>query len=113
MGNVDGEEWASAVGSVIGTLAGWVIGYFFVKWWITIDPTHVYGWFQGFLQGGCWVINWIRSWFDAAILVKAPLHTGAYSFWYWVSAIGCSFMWLLMILGFIVNLRKCFQLKVN
>lgn len=113
MGKVEGEEWAGAVGSVIGIIGGAIFAYFMVKWCVTIDPTHVYGWFKGAIHGGAWFMNWIHSWFDPAIYVKAPLHTGAYNFWFWMGAVLCSYMLFILIFSFIVNLRKVFQLKID
>lgn len=107
--SVSAEEKAQAVGGVIGVIFGCIVGYLLALWLFSINPTHEYGWFMGIFQGGCWVFAWIHSWFNPEVFIKAPLHTWGYSFWYWVSAIIVSFSWIIMLLGFITNIRKIFS----
>lgn len=51
-----------------------------------INPEETYGWLGGIWQGLFFVPNWIRSWFGSALYI-APLHTAAYSVWYWIFAV--------------------------
>ena len=74
----------------IGYLCGLVIGIpfaFLVCWIFNIEGDKEYGWFAGSWHGGWMVYNWIRSWFFDGVLVKAPIHTSAYTFFWWFFAI--------------------------
>lgn len=73
----------------IGYLGGAVIGValaFLLCWIFNIEGDKEYGWFAGSCHGSWIVYNWIRSWFFDGVFVKAPIHTSAYNFFWWVFA---------------------------
>ena len=70
-----------------------------------INPEIDSGWLRGLWHGSNFVQNFILSFFDDRLL-KAPIHTGGYSFWWWICSIGSVIIWILMTLGYIVNFRN-------
>lgn len=95
---------------LLGLLLGLGIGCL-IAWIFQINPSKEYGWFAGFFHGAFIVGNFILSWFSSSeILYKAPLHTTAYSVFWWIGAINMIF-WLgvnilMYIVGCILNCIK-------
>lgn len=65
-----------------------IIGLDILSAWLlcNIDPLDSYGWFSGFWHGTNFVANWLRGLFaDVAYIAEGG--SGAYNFFFWVSAI--------------------------
>jgi len=94
----------TSVVAIIINLLG--IGVYFVLAAIfDINPAKEYGWFAGGAHG-CWApAYWIMSWFSDSLLVKAPLHTTAYSVWWWIGVITAGWIWIKTLLNIIACTR--------
>lgn len=78
---------AKILGNYLGTILSWVI-ICFIAWKFPISAEEEYGWFSGLIQGGFLVPNFIVSFFSSnEILYKAPIHTSAYTIFWWIGAI--------------------------
>ena len=98
------DEKAKAIGQFLGNIFGLVIA-FFIAVWFTIDAGYEYGWFHG-----AWVpFNWLRSLFDSAIHMKAPIHTSAYTVWWWIGMITSLVFMFNILIGSIAAIRKAFR----
>jgi hypothetical protein len=64
------------------------------------------GWFAACVHGGTFIINYLISLYDESRLVKATLYSGAYNFWWWVSAISSVSSIFFQLLGVLLNLIK-------
>ncbi|MDR1633303.1 MAG: hypothetical protein LBR97_10630 [Dysgonamonadaceae bacterium] len=82
---------------MIGLGIGLLIPYFLCH----IDPNINAGWLRGFWHGSNFIGNLILSLFDGRLL-KAPVHTAAYNFFWWFFTISSCLMWL----GFCINMIK-------
>ena len=90
--------------ALIGNLVA--IGIMFVMAIIfDIEPQKEYGWFGGWYQGFWVPVNWIMSWFNDSILVKAPIHTNAYNVFWWFGLILGAWQWIKIILGSITCIK--------
>ena len=81
----------------------WIID-FIVAYFYDIKPDYEYTLGLGFfLHGPLVVWNWIISWFDADKLCKAPLHTDAYNFFWWFSAISAIVYFIIQAIALIIG----------
>ena len=89
------------MGICIGIALAFMLSFFLCD----IHPEIESGWLRGFWHGGNLVQNLILSFFDGRLL-KAPLHSTAYSVFWWICSIGSVITWIMMIFGWIINLRN-------
>lgn len=89
------------MGICIGMALAFMISFFLCN----IHPEIESGWLRGLWHGGNFIQNLVLSIFDGRLL-KAPLHSTAYSVFWWICAISSVFVWLLMIVGWVSNFRK-------
>jgi putative flippase GtrA len=73
--------------SLIGIGLAMLIPYYLCN----IDPTIEAGWLRGLWHGSNFIGNFILSLFLEERLLKAPLHTTAYSIFWWIFTV-CSFI---------------------
>ena len=92
---------SSIMGICIGIALTLMVSFFLCH----INPEIESGWLRGLWHGGNFVPNLFLSIFDGRLL-KAPLHSSAYSFFWWMCSIGSVIIWFVMILGWIANIRK-------
>jgi hypothetical protein len=85
---------SKAIGAIIGTAVGLLIPYFLCR----IDPGIESGWLRGLWHGANFVGNCVISIFDGR-LIQAPIHTTAYSVFWWIFAILSIIIMLSMIPG--------------
>lgn len=98
------QQKASAAGSVIGSLL--VLGLVIVLALVfDINPAKEYGWFMGSLHGAWLPANWILSFFNESVLLKAPLHTNAYNTWWWIGVVCGVWGWIRTLLQVIIVFR--------
>ena len=102
------DEKAKAIGRFLGYIFGLVIA-FFIAVWFTIDAGYKYGWFAGGFHGAWVPFNWLRSLFDGAIHMKAPIHTSAYTVWWWIGMITNLVFMFNILIGSIAAIRKAFR----
>lgn len=48
-----------------------------------INPDVSYTWYSGIWHGLFVVPHWVVSWFSEETLLKAPIRTSGYTFWWW------------------------------
>ena len=89
------------MGICIGIVLAFMLSFFLCD----IKPEIESGWLRGLWHGGNFAQNLILSFFDGRLL-KAPLHSTAYSVFWWISCIGSVITWIMMIFGWIVNYRN-------
>jgi len=87
---------ASTLLGLLGMVVGIVIACFLCR----INPAIEAGWLRGLWHGMNLVPNWILSFFDDR-LVQAPLHSTAYSVFWWLSAISTIYVWVVNIIKLI------------
>lgn len=83
------------------------IGCLFAIWLCNINPNETYIWYHGIWHGLFAIPNWVRSWFDIAVISRATFHSSAYTFWWWIAFIPFlfgSFQLLLTIISGILQL---------
>lgn len=102
------EVKASAVGVIVGSLIGLGAG-FLIACIFDINPLKEYGWIGGYFHGTWGVFNWIISWFNGDVFMKAPLHTNAYNAFWWIGFIFSVWLSVRSLLIIIANLRKLFK----
>ncbi|MDR2384261.1 MAG: hypothetical protein LBD80_01170 [Tannerella sp.] len=91
-------------GSLLGMGLALLIPYYLCR----IDPAIEAGWLRGMWHGGNFVGNLILTLFEDRLL-KAPLHSTAYSVFWWLSTVLACIMWLLYCIGIARNLRKTIE----
>ena len=91
------------IGGVIGLAIGLSIPYFLCR----INPDVEAGWLRGIWHGANLIGNCIISVFDGRLL-QAPLHTTAYSVFWWISAI----ISIIIILLMLPNMYRIFKIKM-
>lgn len=89
------------MGICIGIALALMISFFLCN----INPDIESGWLRGVWHGSNFVQNLILSFFDGRLL-KAPLHSTAYSVFWWMCSISSVIVWILVIFGWISNFRK-------
>jgi hypothetical protein len=87
--------------SLIGLGVGLLMPYFLCR----IDPIIEAGWLRGLWHGGNFVGNLVLTLFEDRLL-KAPLHSGAYSFFWWLSTVFSCLMWLIFCINAVKTMRK-------
>ncbi|MDR1330620.1 MAG: hypothetical protein LBK07_00775 [Tannerella sp.] len=90
---------------IIGTLIGLGISLLIPYYLCHINPEIEAGWLRGFWHGGNFVGNLVLSLFDGRLL-RAPLHTAAYSVFWWISTVGSCIVWFLYCIHWISKLGK-------
>jgi hypothetical protein len=91
---------------IVSTLFGMAVGVAIAYFLCRINPAIEAGWLRGLWHGANLVPNWILSFFDDR-LVQAPLHSTAYSVFWWLSAISSIiFVWIANIVKLI---RECIK----
>ena len=98
------EQKASAVGTIVGNLIGIVL-LLSVAMIFDINSLKEYGWFVGSLHGVWAPGNWILSWFNDSVIMKAPIHTNAYNIWWWTGLLCGIWIWIKSILAIIASIR--------
>lgn len=81
-------------------LAIWI----FIAWLLEINPMHEYGWFMGLIHGTLFIPNWIISWFDPSWYMMAPVHTSAYTGFWWFATVCDVIGWGVSFIGSILSL---------
>lgn len=89
------------MGICIGIAAALMISFFLCN----INPCIESGWLRGLWHGSNFVQNLILKIFDGRLL-KAPLHSIAYSIFWWMCSIGSVIVWVVLIFGWITTFRK-------
>ncbi|MDR1602539.1 MAG: hypothetical protein LBS42_08945 [Tannerella sp.] len=89
------------VSSIIMFGIGLLIPYFLCR----IDPAIEAGWLRGLWHGSNFVGNLILMLFEERLL-KAPLHTTAYSVFWWIFTVGSCIIGFLICINWITNLKK-------
>ncbi|MCL1821630.1 MAG: hypothetical protein FWG22_02280 [Prolixibacteraceae bacterium] len=92
---------ASIVGAFIGLALGLLLPYFLCD----INPDINAGWFRGIWHGGNLPGNFILSFFDDRLL-RAPLHTTAYTIFWWFSTVVSIIVWIIMCINIVAIFRK-------
>ena len=87
------QQKANAIGIILGSILGICLA-FLLTWIFNINPEKEYGWFAGLWHGSWAPYNWIRSLIFDDIYVKAPLHTTAYNWFWWIFFIFS--LWILL-----------------
>jgi hypothetical protein len=87
--------------SLIGLGLGALIPYYLCH----IDPTIEAGWLRGLWHGGNFTGNLILSLFDDRLL-KAPLHSTAYSVFWWIFTVSSCLMWFVYCINWVNKLKK-------
>lgn len=90
------------IGMIVGLATVFVLAIIF-----DIDSSKEYGWFLGFFHGGWAPANWIMSWFNDSILVKAPIHTNAYNVFWWIGLVIGALQWIKLLLATIGLIGIC------
>ncbi len=98
------EQKANAVGFLFGNLFALGIAFALAAIF-DINSAKEYGWFMGSLHGAWLPANWILSWFNDSVLLKAPLHTNAYTTWWWIGVVVGCWSWLKVVLQIIITFR--------
>lgn len=107
--NQESEKKLQYIGNSIGAVIGLAIAFFLIKTWFSeIDINNEYGLAKGFLHGGWAPFKWILSFFQEGIILKAPLHTGAYTFFWWFSFICAIYIIFIVFLRIIISIRLLF-----
>jgi hypothetical protein len=88
-------------GSILGLGLALLIPYYLCR----IDPAIDAGWLRGIWHGGNFIGNLILSLFEDRLL-QAPLHSAAYSFFWWLSTVGACIIWLFFCINSVKNLQK-------
>lgn len=71
-----------------------------------INPDKEYGWLMGNFHGVWMPSNWILSLFNDSVLLKAPIHTSAYNFWWWCGSLLAVWLWIKTLLLVIITFRS-------
>jgi len=93
--------FSTLMGVIIGLVIALMISYFLCH----INPEIESGWLRGLWHGSNFVPNFVLSFFDGRLL-KAPLHSTAYSVFWWMCSIGSVIVWIVMIFGWIGAIVK-------
>jgi len=91
--------------TIMGICIGLTLALMLSFYLCHINPEIESGWLRGLWHGSNFVPNLILSLFDGRLL-KAPLHSSAYSFFWWMCSIGSVLVWILMIFGWTAHIRK-------
>ncbi|MBQ8702832.1 MAG: hypothetical protein IJ524_00465 [Bacteroidales bacterium] len=102
---INGKMW-KYIGAI--NKYGWLMGIVFLVLCLLfpMHADHQYGWFMGIVHGLVWLPNWILSWFSSSYFVKAPLHTGAYNFFWWLNFILSLIGWVEAFIPIILSLFR-------
>lgn len=92
---------------LLGTLVGGAIVCFFIYPEAGKHYEGFFlGWFAPCIHGGTFLINYFISFFVEGRLIKATSYSGAYNFWWWVSAIGSVVSITIQLFGVFLSLIK-------